>query len=85
MREQSATVRAELYGARLKAQAEHKGVTARQLAEMLGVTESAVSRWYAGAREMTDDYRICCAAQAPRRAPARHLSADDSETGELVA
>ena len=83
MREHPSSVRAAIYGARLKAAAERQGVSARQLAEKLGVTESAVSRWYAGAREMTDDYRIA-AAQA-LDVPVLAIFPVMTSAGELVA
>jgi transcriptional regulator with XRE-family HTH domain len=83
MRESPASLRASLYGARLKAQAEHKGLTARQLAVLMGVTESAVSRWYAGTREMADDHRI--AAAKALEVPVLAIFPVMTRDGELVA
>ena len=56
------TTRAQQYGARLRAEAERQGMNARALAEALDVSESAVSRWFAGAREIGYDRRVAAAA-----------------------
>ena len=77
------TTRAELYGARLRGEAERQGITGRQLADRMGVTESAVSRWFAGTREISDDYRI--AAARALGIPLLALFPPMTAAGELVA
>jgi transcriptional regulator with XRE-family HTH domain len=77
------TTRAELYGARLRAATERQGITGRELAERLGVTESAVSRWFAGTREIGDDHRI--AAARALDLPVLALFPVMTIDGELVA
>lgn len=75
--------RAELYGARLKAEVERQSKSGRWLADQLGVTESAVSRWFAGSREIGDDHRI--AAARALGLPLLALFPPMTAAGELVA
>ena len=77
------STRAELYGARLRGEAERQKMSARELAGKMGVTESAVSRWFAGTREIGDDYRI--AAARALGVPLLALFPPMTATGELVA
>lgn len=77
------SIRAERYGARLRAEAERQGLSGKELAGRIGVTESAVSRWFAGSREISDDYRIA-AAQA-LGVPILALFPTMTAAGELVA
>ena len=78
-----ASIRAELYGDRVREMAAAKGVTARELAARIGVTESAVSRWFAGAREIGDDHRIAVARALG--VPVLALFPVMTAAGELVA
>jgi transcriptional regulator with XRE-family HTH domain len=75
--------RAELYGARLRSEAERKGITGRELADLIGVTESAVSRWFAGSREIGIDHQI--AAARALGVPVLALFPIMTAAGELVA
>ena len=77
------SVRAELYGERLRREAGRQGITARELALRIGVTESAVSRWFAGAREIGDDHRIALARELD--VPVLALFPIMTAAGELVA
>ena len=78
-----ASIRAELYGERLRQAAKYRGATARDLAERIGVTESAVSRWFAGTREIGDDHRIAIARALG--VPVLGLFPVMDAAGELVA
>jgi transcriptional regulator with XRE-family HTH domain len=52
------SARAEAYGARLKAEANRQGYLGRDLADLVGVSESAVSRWLSGEREIAERHRM---------------------------
>jgi transcriptional regulator with XRE-family HTH domain len=78
-----ASIRAELYGERLRRETKRAGLTARELAEQIGVTESAVSRWLAGSREIGDDHRIALARALG--IPVLALFPVMTSAGELVA
>ena len=56
-----ASRRAALYGERLRYDLDRQGLTARTMAEKIGVTEGAVSRWLSGYREIGEDHRIAVA------------------------
>jgi transcriptional regulator with XRE-family HTH domain len=77
------SVRAEFYGRRVRDEAERQKMTARDLAERVGVTESAVSRWFAGTREIGDDHRIAVARALGM--PLLALFPPMTAAGELVA
>jgi transcriptional regulator with XRE-family HTH domain len=77
------SIRAELYGDRLRREAKRQKITARDLAARIGVTESAVSRWFAGSREIGDDHRIAVAQALD--VPVLALFPVMTAAGELVA
>jgi transcriptional regulator with XRE-family HTH domain len=77
------SIRAELYGERLRREANRQGVSARDLAARIGVTESAVSRWFAGSREIGDDHRIAVAQALG--VPVLAIFPIMTAAGELVA
>jgi transcriptional regulator with XRE-family HTH domain len=77
------SARAEAYGARLKAEAARQGFLGRDLADLVGVSESAVSRWFSGEREIAERHRIALARALD--VPIGSLFPPMSDTGERVA
>jgi transcriptional regulator with XRE-family HTH domain len=77
------SARAGVYGARLRAEAERQGLSARELAGRLDVTEGAVSRWYSGDREITRENQIRAARALG--VPLLSLFPPMTRAGELVA
>lgn len=78
-----ASTRAELYGARLRTEIRRQGFTARDLAELVGVTESAVSRWLSGEREIAERHRLALARVLD--VPMLSLFPPMAPSGERVA
>jgi transcriptional regulator with XRE-family HTH domain len=77
------SARAEAYGARLKAEATRQGFIGRDLAELIGVSESAVSRWFSGEREISESNRQALAIVLD--VPLLALFPPMAPTGERVA
>ena len=75
--------RAALHGEQIRREADRQGITARDLANRLGVSEGAVGRWIAGNREIPEDQRIAVARAlgVPVLALFPYMTPD----GELVA
>jgi transcriptional regulator with XRE-family HTH domain len=67
----------------LRAEAERQGLTGQDLADAIGVTESAVSRWYGGEREIARENQI--AAARALGVPLLSLFPPMTRDGELVA
>jgi transcriptional regulator with XRE-family HTH domain len=74
--------RAAQYGARLRAEAERQGLNGLELARKMGVTESAVSRWYNGERGIAAENQI--AAARALGVPLLSLFPPMTRAGELV-
>jgi transcriptional regulator with XRE-family HTH domain len=77
------SARAEAYGARLKAEALRQGYVGRDLADLVGVSESAVSRWFSGEREIAERHRMELARVLD--VPLLALFPPMAPTGERVA
>jgi transcriptional regulator with XRE-family HTH domain len=77
------SARAEAYGARLKAEASRQGFLGRDLADLIGVSESAVSRWFSGEREIAEAHRQALARVLD--VPLLALFPPMSPAGERVA